>query len=136
MKTWFWVVLVVCLGLAGYLVWSLAAGPKATAKSASVPFEVGAESVAVYEQRVAELETQVDNLKKRMVAVGTAERREVKARLARFEAQIADLRRAIAKWRVARGGDAPNEAYRQCLILYGEARGVCGALAPDTLGRE
>jgi hypothetical protein len=68
-----------------------------------------------------------------MVAVGTAKRREVRARLAEFESQISDLKHAIAQWRLARGGDAPNEAYRQCLLLYGKARGVCEALAPDTL---
>ena len=133
MRKWFWIVLGGCVALAGYLVWSLAAGPRARGKSASAPFEVDADSVVVYEQRVAELEIQVDNLKKRMVAAGTAERREVKARLVQFEVQMSDLKRAIAKWRVARGGDAPNEAYRQCLLLYGKARGVCEALAPDTL---
>jgi len=133
MKTWFWVLFVAFLALAGYVVWGMAQQPKRQTKPAAVSFEVSAESAAVYEQRVAELEAQVDNLKKRLEAVGTAERRAVKARLAEFDSQISDLRRAIAQWRLARGGDAPNEAYRQCLLLYGKARGVCDALAPDTL---
>jgi len=94
---------------------------------------VSAESAAAYEKRVVELVARVELLKKRMVAAGTAERREVKARLAEFENQISDLKHAIAQWRLARGGDAPNEAYHQCLLLYGKARGVCDALGPDTL---
>ena len=132
MKTWFWIVLVAFVALAGYVVWGLAQQPKKQTKPASAAFEVSAESAAVYEQRVAELEAQVDNLKKRMEAVGTAEQRAVRVRLAEFESQMSDLKHAIAQWRLARGGDAPNEAYRECLLLYGKARGVCDALAPDT----
>jgi hypothetical protein len=133
MKTWFWIVLVAFLLLAGYFVLGLVQRPKTKTQSPAVTFEVSAESAAAYERRVAELEARVENLKKRMVAVGTAERREVKARLAEFERQITDLKHAIAQWRIARGGDAPDAAYRQCVLLYGQARGACEMLAPDTL---
>jgi hypothetical protein len=133
MRTPFWIVLIAFVVLAGYLVWDRTQRAGRQPGPAPVSFEVGAESAAAYEQRVADLEARVEVLKKRMDAAGTNERREVKARLAEFDRQIADLRRAIAQWRVARGGDAPNEAYRQCLLLYGRARGVCDALAPDTL---
>jgi hypothetical protein len=136
MRIWFWVVLVAFLLLAGYFVWTSGLRSKQQARPPAVTFEVSAESAIAYEQRAEELEARVDVLKKRMVAAGTAERREVKARLAEFERQISDLKRAIAQWRLARGGDAPNEAYRQCLLLYGSARGVCEALAPDTLGAQ
>jgi hypothetical protein len=133
MKTWFWVLLVAVIALAGYVVWDLAQRPKNQTKPATAGVDVSSESAAAYDQRVAELEAQVENLKKRMAAAGTAERRAVKARLAEFNSQISDLKHAIARWRLARGGDAPSDAYRQCLILYGRARGVCEALAPDTL---
>jgi hypothetical protein len=133
MRTWFWIVLAAFVVLAGYVVWNPGSRSKKQARPPAVTFEVGAESAAAYEQRVAELEARVELLKKRMTAAGTAERREVKARLAEFERQISDLRHAIAQWRLASGGDAPNEAYRQCLFLYGKARGVCEALVPDTL---
>ncbi len=133
MKTWFWIVLVAFVLLAGYVVLDSVQRPGKQTKPLKVAFEVTAESAAAYEKRLAELVARVELLKKRMEAAGTAERREVKARLAEFERQIYDLRHAIAQWRLARGGDAPNEAYRQCLLLYGRARGVCEALAPDTL---
>jgi len=136
MKTWSWIVLVAFLVLAGYVVWSSGLRPKKQPNSPAVAFEISAESAAVYERRVAELESRVDNLKKRMVVVGTSERRDVKARLAEFERQIADLKHAIAQWRIARGGDAPDAAYRQCVLLYGQARGACEMLAPDTLAAE
>jgi hypothetical protein len=133
MKTWFWIVLVAFLVLAGYFVLGLVQRPKTKAQPTAVPFEVSAESVAVYEQRAAELQAKADSLKKRMEAVGTAERREVKARVAEFERTVSELRRAIAQWRIARGGDAPDAAYRQCVLLYGQARGACEMLASDTL---
>jgi len=133
MRTWFWIVLVALLLLVGYVVVDLAQRPRTKAPPSAVPFEVSAESVAVYEQRAAELRAAADSLKQRMKAVGTAERRDVKARVAEAERLISELQRAIAQWRIARGGDAPGAAYRQCILLYGRARGACDVLAPDTL---
>jgi hypothetical protein len=66
-------------------------------------------------------------------AAGSAERRDVKARIAESERLILELQRAIEQWRVARGGDAPDAAYRQCILLYGRATGACDALALDTM---
>jgi hypothetical protein len=133
MRTWFWIVLVAFLLLAGYVVVDLVQRPWPKAQPSAVPFEVSAESVAVYEQRAAELQARADSLKKRMEEVGTAERRDVKARVAEFERLVSELQLAIAKWRIARGGDAPDAAYRQCIFLYGRARGACDVLAPDTM---
>jgi len=68
-----------------------------------------------------------------MEAAGAAERRDVKARIAEVDRLVSELQRAIAQWRIARGGDAPDAAYRQCLLLYGQARGACQVLASDTI---
>ena len=133
MKTWFWIVLVAFLLLAGYVVVDLVQRPRTKAPPSAVPFEVSAESVAVYEQRAAELRATADSLKKRMEAVGAAERRDVQARVAEGERLISELQRAIAQWRIARGGDAPDAAYGQCILLYGQARGACEVLALDTM---
>ncbi len=133
MKTWFWIVLAAFVVLAGYLVWYRTQPAKLQTNQPPVAFEVGAESAAVYEQRVAELEARVEVMKERMKATGTTERRAVKARLAEFERQISELKHLLARLRVARGGDASNDAYHACLFLYGKARGVCEALVPDTL---
>jgi tryptophan-rich sensory protein len=56
MKTWFWIVLVAFLLLAGYVVWNSGQRPKKQAQPPVVAFEVSAESTAAYEQSVAELE--------------------------------------------------------------------------------
>jgi hypothetical protein len=133
MKTWFWIVLIAFLLLAGYVVLDLAQRPGTKAQPPAVPFEVSAESVAVYEQRAAELRATADSLKQRMKAAGAAERRDVKARVAEVERLISELQRAIAQWRIARGGDAPDAAYRQCILLYGQAWGACQVLASDTI---
>lgn len=133
MKTWFWIVLIAFVLLAGYVVLDLGKHPRTKAQPSAVPFEVSAESVAVYEQRAAGLRASADSLKQRMKEVGTAERRDVKARVAETERLISELNRAIAQWRIARGGDAPDAAYRQCVLLYGQARGACQVLASDTM---
>jgi hypothetical protein len=133
MKIWFWIVLVAFVLLAGYVAVGQVQRPRTKTVPPSIPYEVSAESVAVYEQRVAELQARADSLKRRMEVVGSAERRDVKARLAEFESQLSDLKRAIAQWKIARGGDAPDAAYRQCILLYGRARGACELLASDTL---
>jgi len=133
MKTWFWIILIAFILLAGYVVADLLRHQRATARPGKVSSEVSSESVTVYMDRLADLRARADSLKQRMKAVGTAERREVKARIAELERVIAELRRAIDRWRVARDGDAPDAAYRQCIMLYGQGRGVCDALAPDTM---
>src|SRR5512138_3864429 len=112
MKTWFWIVLAAFVVLAGYLVWERTQHARLQTGKPPAAFEVGAESAAAYQQRVTELEARMEALKKRLEAAGTAERRAVKARLAEFERQISELKRAIAQWQVARGGDGPNAAYR------------------------
>lgn len=133
MKIWFWIVLVAFLVVVGYVLLDSVRRSRTRPQSTAVPFEVGAESVAVYEQRMTELRAWADSLKERMKAAGTAERRDVKARVAEAERLISELQRAIEQWRVARGGDAPDAAYRQCILLYGRARGACDALASDTM---
>lgn len=133
MKTWFWVVLVAFLLLAGYLVVDLVQRPRPQAQPAAVAFEVSAESVSAYEQRAAGLRATADSLKQRLEAAGTDERRDVQIRIAEVERLISELQRAIAQWRIARGGDAPDAAYRQCVLLYGQARGACQVLAADTV---
>jgi len=133
MKVLFWIVLVAFLVLIGYVVRDLVLHPKTQARPAALAFEVSAESAATYEQRAADLESRVAQLAKRMAAIGSLDRPEVKARLGQFERQIRELKVAIAQWRLARGGDAPDAAYRQCLLAYGMAQGICAALAPDTL---
>lgn len=133
MKTWFWIVLAAFLVLAAYVLLDSMQRSRREAGSTAVPFEVSAESVAVYEQRVTELQARADSLKERVRAAGSAERRDVKARIAESERLILELQRAIEQWRVARGGDAPDAAYRQCILLYGRATGACDALALDTM---
>jgi hypothetical protein len=133
MKILFWVVLVAFVLLAGYVAIGLVQHPRTKTVLPTVPYEVSAESVAVYEQRAAELEKRAVELSRRMAAIGSLERADVKARLAEFELQIRELKRAIAQWQIARGGDAPDAAYRQCIFLYGKAQGTCASLASDTL---
>ena len=133
MKTWFWIVLVALVLLVVYVAIDLAQRPQAKGQPSVLPFEVSAESVAVYEQRATELRATADSLKQRMEAAGAAERRDVKARIAEVERLISEFQRAIAQWRIARGGDAPDAAYRQCLLLYGQAQGACQVLAADTI---
>ncbi len=133
MKTWFWIVLVAFVALAVYVVWNSVLHVHGRVRSSSPTFEVGADSALAYQRRVADLEKRASDLRQRMEAIGSIGRSDVQARLAAFDSQIAELKQAIDKWQITRGGDAPDAGYRQCILLYGSARGICDALAADTL---
>jgi hypothetical protein len=57
----------------------------------------------------------------------------VQLRIAALQRELAGLRRAVDEWRATRTGTGGPAAFRQCVLLYGKASGVCDALALDTL---
>ncbi len=133
MKTWFWIVLAGFVALSVYAVMDSVRHARGGARRPGLTSDVGADSALAYQRRVADLEKRAADLRGRMETIGALDRPEVKARLEAFDAHISQLKQAIARWQVARGGDGPDASYRQCVILYGSARGICDALATDTL---
>jgi hypothetical protein len=99
----------------------------------SVPADVGSDSIAVYRQRVVDLKDRADRLRAQLAVAGREAKPAVKERLLMVDEQIRALEQAIVRWEVDINPDERAGAYRQCIMYYGKASGVCDALAPDTL---
>lgn len=119
--------------LVGYLVVKSAVHQRSPV-SVSVPVDVGADSIAAYRQRVADLKGLAGRLRARLTVAGREARPAVKERLQMVDEQIHALEQAIGHWEVVINPDERAGAYRQCILFYGKASGACDALASDTLG--
>jgi Flp pilus assembly protein CpaB len=133
MKVLFWVVLVAFVGVLGYVAYDVVFRRTPRARPVQVSSDVGPESIQAYRERVEQLRMKAEDMKRRMQAAGTLDRPDVTERLLRFEQEAGQLELAIRRWGSSLDRAGKNEAYRQCIMLYGRASGVCDALAPDTL---
>ncbi len=128
MKAIFWLLLLIFVGLLGWLSYDFIVNRRAQADV--VRFDSHPDSIAAYQQRLAELEARAESLRQRFNATNILRRPAVNARLMQLEEDIAALRRAIEAWEAA---SRSTDLYRQCILMYGKASGVCDALALDTL---
>ncbi len=132
MKTLAWILGVIALGLLAYVVYVLVASRSQRSDYISSA-EVSAESIRVYITRAAELEERADSLRRRLTELRLVDRPGVQLRITTLERELAGLRQAIDEWQAARTGIGGPAAFRQCVLLYGRASGVCDALSIDTL---
>lgn len=104
-----------------------------------LPHEVSADSIAVYQLRADSLAVIADSLENRFEDADALRKPGLLRRLAALEGEIDALKIAIDKWRATRGKYGEGQAYRECVLLYGRASGVCADLSeeaapPDTAG--
>ncbi len=132
MKALTWVLGIIALALLAYVVYNLVAPGYRRADSVAA-VEVSADSIQAYIERAQELEARADSLRARLAELRLVERPAVQLRITTLERELASLRQAIDEWRMARTGIGGPAAFRQCILLYGKASGVCDALALDTL---
>jgi len=100
---------------------------------AFLPFELGADSIKAYEERIAELERKAQAVRSRITTAPINERIIRERELMILERKIGDLKVAIEQWRQSRSKPGAVDLYRQCIMLYGKASGVCELLLSDTL---
>lgn len=131
MKGVFWFLLIVLAFLFGLLIFNFTR--QRVNQAGLVVFEVTAESIQAFERRVAELESSAVVLRNRLSSSALIERVFLNRRLNYLEGQIRDLKAALAQWRASKDVKSAADIYRQCLLLYGKASGVCDLLANDTL---
>ncbi len=93
--------------------------------------QVGADSIAAYEQKADSLEQVVASLAARMDSVALLRRPGLNFKLQRLEREIVGLRRAIAEWHRAKDTARRNQLYQECLVLYGRASGMCELLLTE-----
>ncbi len=131
MKGIFWALVVVLLGLVGYLVVNVARQRREQANF--VFFEVGPDSIRAFMERIDELERTASRIRSLMDMALPRERAQMSRRLAVLEEEIRDLKVAVEQWRSARSKKSIADLYHKCVMLYGKASGVCELLASDTL---
>jgi hypothetical protein len=132
MRTLVFILAVIVFVLLGYLVFKSAVNRK-TPAPVVVSADVGSDSIAAYRQRVVDLKGRADRLRAQLAVAGRDYKGAVQARLQMVDEQIHALEQAIGRWEVVVNPDEKAGAYRQCILYYGKASGVCDALAPDTL---
>jgi hypothetical protein len=128
-----WALAVVAFVLMVYFVVDFARHRQSAPKLASLSTDIGPDSVATYEQRIVDLKASSTALKERLGRLGTVSRPDVQERMRLFDAEIANFERAVAEWKAEHNRAGQGEDYRQCILLYGKASGVCQSLAPDTI---
>lgn len=99
-----------------------------------LPSEVGGETVEAYADRADSLERVAEVLELDISALGLLEQPAARRQLARLRAEIAALRTAVERYRVARTPAAQDQSYRECVLLYGRASGICDALQEGAAG--
>lgn len=131
MKALFWFLLIVVAVLAGAVIFNFTR--ERTKQAGVIIFEIGADTIKAYEERIAELENKVEQIRKRMETANPLLRLQLQRQLPALEATIRDLKVAVAQWRTEKRGRFSGDVYRQCILLYGKASGVCDLLLSDSL---
>jgi hypothetical protein len=94
------------------------------------------DTMAAYEQRIADLGVRLDSLKAAVARHGVLRQVGVRLRISQVEQQLAALNEAVRIWQSAHDQYGVGQAYRQCVLLYGSAQAGCQALSYDTLPPE
>jgi len=131
MKAMFWFLLFIVALIFGYLIFNFVY--QRTKQAGFVVFEVSAESIRAYEDLVRTLEKNAEEIRKRLDSSPLNQRLTLERRLAVLEGKIRDLKVAIEQWRQTKAPRSAADLYRQCILLYGKAAGVCELLIVDTL---
>lgn len=131
MKGMFWFLLFILAILFGYLIFNFVY--HRSQQAGLVVFEVGADTIKAYENRIVELENTAKRIHSRIILAPINERLRLERRLTVLNEEIRDLKGAVEQWRAARTAKSASSIYRQCILLYGKASGICELLAEDTL---
>jgi len=131
-RTLFWVFLVVVLLESGYLIYHFA-----THERTPVPSEptdaAYAESLRVYQGRLAELEQSAEQARNKLDKVGKSAWPSVHLRLATVDQEIEHLRSVMKRWEEAPPARGMRDLYHETVAVYGRAAGLVLAATYETL---
>jgi len=94
--------------------------------------DVSEVSIASYAARADSLAVVAESLDERFDRAGILARPAVGLRLSRLSEEIEGLRQAIERWHSAQDAFGRNQAYRECILIYGRASGMCEGLNAET----
>jgi hypothetical protein len=133
MRTLFGILLVINLLLVGFLVYHFATVEHAQVQPAPLAGTADADSIKLYEQRVAELEQGAAELRQRLGGVNKSEWPAVHMRLVMLDQQIVALKSAVGLWKERAHAAGTSAEYHEVLNAYGKAGVLYMALGLDTL---
>jgi hypothetical protein len=120
----FLVVLLVLLS--AFLVYTIVR--RSTSRPMLFASDVSEDSIMVYADRADSLSSAVDSLSAQLGRAGLLKRPGMSLRLTRLGEEIDGLRQAIARWNEAQHGYDRDQAYHECILIYGRASGICEGL--------
>jgi hypothetical protein len=131
-KALFWIFFIVALLEFGFLIYHFA-----TYEHTRPPDEptnvVYAESLRVYQGRLAELEQTAVQDRDKLDKVGKSDWPSVHLRLARADQEIEHLRGVMKRWEEAPANTGVGELYHEAVAVYGRAAGLVLAASYDTI---
>ncbi len=116
--------------LSGFLVYTIVR--RAAPRPVLYASDVSAESVGVYERHADSLDLVSDSLRAQFDRSGLIKQPGIALRLQRLDEEITGLRQAVERWHVAQQGYDRNQAYYDCVLMYGRASGICEGLKVET----
>ena len=132
MKALFWVFFVVALLEGGFLIYHFA-----TYEHTSLPSEPAvagyADSLRVYQARLADLEQSAVQARDKLDQVGKSDWPSVHLRLARANQEIEHLRGVMRRWEQKPSAEGMRELYNEAVAVYGRAAGLVLAASYDTV---
>jgi len=132
MRTLFWILLAVALLEGAYLIYHFA-----TYEHAPVPDQptsaAYAESLRVYQGKLAELEQNAEQARDKLDQVGKSAWPAVHLRLATADQEIEHLRAVMKRWQEAPSSAGLGDLYHEAVAVYGRAAGLVLAATYDTL---
>ncbi len=132
MRTLFWIFFVVALLEFGYLIYHFA-----TYEHTSLPPEPAiagyAESLRVYQGKLADLERNAEQARDKLGQVGKSDWPSVHLRLETADQEIEHLRSVMKRWEQSPSAQGMRELYHEAVAVYGRAAGLVLAATYDTL---
>ena len=126
MKTFGWIVVTVAAVLFGYLVHHLAVARRMQA--APVAYEVSADSIQVYQERIAQIEARAAQFREEYKTSSPVHKLVIGRQLDLLDRRIRDLKVAVEQWKASRDQASGGNLHTKCVLLYGQVSGVCDAL--------
>lgn len=132
MRVLFWIFFVIALLEGGFLIYHFA-----TYEHASMPTEptgtTYAESLRVYQARLAELEQTAVAARNKLDEVRKSEWPSVHLRLETADQEIEQLRSVMKRWEQEQSPEGMRELYQEAVAVYGRAAGLVLSATYDTL---
>lgn len=131
MKTVFYILALLAIGLLGYLLREFIHQRKSQVEF--LDYNLTREEAALYQARVDSLKRTAEELRAKLESTGRLRRRSVQVHLELLLDEITALERTLEMWQKSIRLRSQKDLVRQTILLYGEASAAARALAADTL---